>query len=519
MMLTSKVLRQWALQTSLKGVPRALRAERCPNRFLWWLGTVGFLCLAFWQGGKLIQQYLQYNYGIKEVKWTDKYGVNADEVTEPAFTFCNLNPFDGKADDIMDDLGLNHLRNYSDMVMDMTYCYGCEEDDMELLSVVRCELLTSRGYFALVGPEVASKLSHKRRDFIAACHTRESRATIPYEKQCTDDMFTEFMHPDYYSCWTMQFPQWDNTSYESITLVFHLNNFFTEPYDNFPINQERGQFLGALMTVNNARDFPDITNDAIFLPPGGYLDIKLDVRGRERLGEPYNECTEKDYIANTSWHYAQDGCFSHCIETVIMSTCGCRSLDQLNLFANESYPMFCLDSSNGTDMLLGNMRCAVEKAGDHAEECAKKCIRPCWELNYEPRISSANWPPDPFGYDFYDEFIRNKSYTWQYDYLPDLVRLPNVRLSEILHSREVVSRNFLRVDIYLGSAKVDVFEDVPTLTLVTLISNLGGTLNLFAGITIVIIVEILDLLLTMLSCDCSRVDITEEFKDKDDNPV
>ena len=501
-MPVESTLRQWALQTSLKGVPRAMRTDSCPSRWLWWFGTMGFLCLAFWQCGKLIEQYLQHNYAVTEVILTEKHDVDLHDVIEPVFTFCNLNPFDGNANIAIDKLGLYQLAYYTNFITNLTHCDGCPDDELELLSAVQDELLTSRGYFAFIGPEAASQLSHRREEFIAACYTRESRTEIPHEKPCTDDMFTEFIHPDYYSCWVMHLPQWKNKTYTSVSLVFHLNNFFDDPYHMFSVDQERGQFLGALMAANNLGTFP--FHNAIYLQPGGYLDIKLDVRARERLGEPYNICTDEEFIANTSWYYTKEGCVSHCIESIVVSHCGCRSLDQLNILANEPSPMFCLDSNKGRTKLLENVFCAFEKIKNHSEECEDTCQRPCSEIDYVPSISSAYWPPDPFGVDFYNKFIANKTYAWKYDYLPNLTSSPDATLADIVNSRETVSRNFLRVDIHHGSVDVVSLDDVASISLPTLISNLGGSLNLFAGITVVIIVEILDLLLIILYCNQHR---------------
>ena len=118
-------LRQWALQTSLKGVPRAMRADSCPSRWLWWFGTMGFLCLAFWQCGKLIEQFLQHNYAVTEAILTEKHDVDLHDVIEPVFTFCNLNPFDGNANIAIDKLGLYQLAYYTNFITYLTHCDGC----------------------------------------------------------------------------------------------------------------------------------------------------------------------------------------------------------------------------------------------------------------------------------------------------------------------------------------------------------------------------------------------------------
>ena len=161
-MTIASTLRQCALQTSLKGVPRALKAEKCPNKYLWWISTALFIGLAVWQVERLVDGYLQYNYAIKETRLSEKEGTQTSEVINPDLTFCNLNPFHGNAYSTMERHGLKDLFYYEHSVKNLTECVGCSDDDRELHSMVRRELLMPRGYFAAVGPTFASRLSHKR---------------------------------------------------------------------------------------------------------------------------------------------------------------------------------------------------------------------------------------------------------------------------------------------------------------------------------------------------------------------
>ena len=519
----TRTLRQCALQTSLKGIPRALKAEQWPNKYLWWISTALFLGLAVWQVQSLVAGYLQYNYATQEIKSPEKEGTYANEITNPVFTFCNLNPFHGDAYSTMERHGLNDLFYYKHSVENLTECVGCSDDDRELLSMVRRELLMPRGYFALVGPTFASHLSHKRDDFIAACNIRESRTIIPYERNCTDDLFTELIHPDYYSCWTMKMPESNGSVYESVSFVLHLNNFFTDQYDFLPINHERGQLLGAILVIHPVGTFPVPANDAIFLQPGGFINIKLTVQGRNRLGEPYDPCTNNEAIANTSWVYTRDACISNCLETNVSMKCGCRTLDHLGVLAKQTSPPFCLDSNVEQAELRRRVRCNVNQTEMYLQKCDENCPRPCEQYTHVPRVSSARWPPDPFSPDFYRRFIKNKSYEEMYDGLKEYfgAYFKDSNVSDWVSQGDIISkleRNFLRVDIQMNNIDITISKDVATTSLPTLISNLGGTLNLFAGITIVLFVEIIDMLILCL-CDRQPVDDDANVENRKVNPA
>ena len=68
-----------------------------------------------------------------------------------------------------------------------------------------------------------------------------------------------------------------------------------------------------------------------------------------------------------------------------------------------------------------------------------------------------------------------------------------------MSAKELVSRNFLRVDISLRDIDYVNFVDSPKTSVNSFLSKIGGILNLFAGITIVIGVELLDLFISLLS--------------------
>ena len=403
--------------------------------------------------------------------------MNLDDIALPQITFCNLNPFHGNAYSTMYDMGINQLEEYADLVNNITDCEGCVNDDKELLSMLKWDLLTSRGYFAYVGPETATKLSHKLQTLIAACYIYTSSTKI----RCEDSLFTEFIHPDYYSCWSMELPESYNNSLKSVRFIFNLDNFFAPQYDIFPMNHAQGQFLGVLMVIHNAGTLPATDHDGVFLQPGRFFDIHLTGQFRKMLADPYNTCTEDVYIANTSWLYTRVGCISHCIETHVIDNCTCRSMDQFNLFVKEGFPKCCLDITYGKEQLLQNVRCAIEVAHAYTKTCKNKWLHSCFELKYILSLTSAHWPPYIFNDEFYSKFLFNNSYVWYYS--DESLFVTEATVFDDIDYIDLVNRNFMRVDVRLQGGIV-LYEDFPTTTFETLTSGLGGTLNLFAGISL-----------------------------------
>ena len=59
--------------------------------------------------------------------------------------------------------------------------------------------------------------------------------------------------------------------------------------------------------------------------------------------------------------------------------------------------------------------------------------------------------------------------------------------------QNLISQNFAGVQMYLDQTTFMEFNDRPQLPLIGFISQLGGALNLWAGITVVVVIELVEL--------------------------
>ena len=90
---------------------------------------------------------------------------------------------------------------------------------------------------------------------------------------------------------------------------------------------------------------------------------------------------------------------------------------------------------------------------------------------------------------FYDLYIANKSYE---EYYRSFFEHRNESdQHRELHDR--IRKHFLVAHVYLETGEVLDIRDKPQLTATAFLSQLGGALNLWAGITVVIVVELIEL--------------------------
>ena len=194
------------------------------------------------------------------------------------------------------------------------------------------------------------------------------------------------------------------------------------------------------------------------------------------------------------------GCLCECLSGTY---CCCSMSLQRSIYSECSRAFilklfYCNDPSQGHDMLLQSSRCASAIRQARCGDCLEQCPFPCREIVFQPQVSTATWPPVPFHEDFYDAFITGRSYEWRYRNISKFISGEHSADDvEWVLAKELVSRNFLRVDISLKDIDYIIYIDSPKTSASSFLSQIGGALNLFAGITIVIGVKLLDLLISL----------------------
>ena len=500
----ARELRILFASTSVKGVPRAVKAPTQPLRVLWVISTFLFLALAAWQVAAITIQYLAYEYLTRIIEGvlsetTDDHII----VVAPAITVCNLNPFSGNASEITTRNGYTRVKEFAELVKLKTApCSHCSQADSDLLSHIQNDLLTAHGYYTFLGKQDALSLGHERQDAVIECYIHRREGFRAYKEECSVktrwELITDYM---FYNCFTLNtsLVQTSN-SIMGVGIAMHLDNYFEEHYDYLNMQHDYAQHLGAVLVVHGPGKRPMLRRDALFMAPGGYMDVTLQIQQHNRLKDPYGACGDSfSKVPGTDWLYTVDACISVCLEHKIADQCKCRDLFTLNLledlYNNLSY---CSDPKSDFRIMLERSGCAQNVREKNVEICTKECPNPCMETKYSMQLSQAAWPPNPFHNIFYDDYIRDRNYEWRYKRVKELINTTDQNWSlERLAAMFQVSRNFLHVDVYLGSTTYVNYTDTERTSPEAFLSQLGGVLNLFSGITIVIFIEVIEFLLRL----------------------
>ena len=123
------------------------------------------------------------------------------------------------------------------------------------------------------------------------------------------------------------------------------------------------------------------------------------------------------------------------------------------------------------------------------------------------QISYTSWPSDIIHGDFYDMYISGRPYEERYVTLKNLDRN---NISDLdLHMLELlIKKNFLSAYI-TSQLNVQEYQDTPKLTMSSYLSQLGATANFWAGVTVIVVVEIIEIIYEVISgkCKSNKTDI------------
>ena len=124
------------------------------------------------------------------------------------------------------------------------------------------------------------------------------------------------------------------------------------------------------------------------------------------------------------------------------------------------------------------------------------CAPPCSEVKYNKVISSGAWP----------------SVSVMNHYISKLNESGHHSGNDIFHTSKTqaelysfLQQNLLKLDIYYENMSPEVIKSLPKYDWSTLLSNVGGTLGLWLGFSILTAMEVLELFLDFMIHTCSKL--------------
>ena len=122
---------------------------------------------------------------------------------------------------------------------------------------------------------------------------------------------------------------------------------------------------------------------------------------------------------------------------------------------------------------------------------------------------------------FYDKFLAdsdNRLFGNKFDVYRD-IHQSNLSAADKmtrLNSFDLIERNFLRVNVIFGQRGLERLNNTPSITWIGLASNIGGGLSLWIGVSVMTVIELIELLyrITRMALFARSVQIADNAVDR-----
>ncbi|XP_078375560.1 bile acid-sensitive ion channel-like [Oculina patagonica] len=364
---------------------------------------------------------------------TDISIVNKEHLRFPAVTVCNINPF--KQSEIKKSPLWKNLVNLT------------TDENLDLnRKAIKDNLFkkVSENY-----KDDSWKLGHPGEELITHC-------TFPGNQQhlhCSYKNFSHFFDTVYGNCFTF------NGSDTSVTQPGHRQGLKlvllidTDEYIGI-----LAESVGAIVTVHSPFVKPDLDESSLFVAPGSAVYVSLQTQNVSLLDYPYNGET-----CNSSISYSQKNCLSNCVAKEMRKKCGCVSV------VTRQQPL--CDSFNQTQADC------LDSISYNQDSLDCSCDPPCSRLYFAHTVSSSTWP--------------SKKHMGQ---LIRVLKKGKNRTAQIVKDLTSARDNMVRVNIHFASMTLKDMSQSPAITRESLLGTIGGQLGLFIGVSLITLVEFLNLL-------------------------
>nr|XP_044995621.1 amiloride-sensitive sodium channel subunit alpha [Jaculus jaculus]XP_044995622.1 amiloride-sensitive sodium channel subunit alpha [Jaculus jaculus]XP_044995624.1 amiloride-sensitive sodium channel subunit alpha [Jaculus jaculus]XP_044995625.1 amiloride-sensitive sodium channel subunit alpha [Jaculus jaculus]XP_044995626.1 amiloride-sensitive sodium channel subunit alpha [Jaculus jaculus] len=289
---------------------------------------------------------------------------------------------------------------------------------------------------------------------------------------CTHANYSHFHHPMYGNCYTFNNK---NDSHLWMSSMPGINNGLS-----LTLRTEQNDFIPLLSTVTGARvmvhgqDEPAFMDDGGFnVRPGVETSISMRKEALNSLGGNYGDCTENgsDVPVKNLYpsKYTQQVCIHSCFQESMIKKCGCAYI----FYPRPKGVEFCdyrKHSSWGYCYYKLQVAFSVDSLG-----CFSKCRKPCSVTSYKLSAGYSRWPS-----------VKSQDWIFSMLSLQNNYTIKNKR------------NGVAKLNIFFKELNYKTNSESPSVTMVTLLSNLGSQWSLWFGSSVLSVVEMAELIFDLL---------------------
>ena len=394
----------------------------------------------------------------------------------PAVTICNFNRFWTNRIGSFDEKSLKSLLDVADFVDDYD-----SNDNLTLDTEFDFENFALNAGFRL-------------NESLLRCDWKGKK------NSCSAKDFSHIYLPSYGNCYTFNGkPKESNFNADDDTLYRDLpDGVLTQDLpgsgnglrvlvnidqDHYSESYKTGNHEAGLKFLVHARNDPPMMDTlGLAAAPGDHTFVAVRQSQFESLPHPHGDCIDSSKQSDKD--YSLSICHDYCRFKFILDECNCRPLGYN--YGNET-----VCSPNQMVECVGK---ALEeyRSSDQVIRCA--CSVPCSQTIYQSTVSTALFPSERVLLD-----ISNDQQAYTEPAMPfsanDTSKLGMSNVNEGNKFQDFVAdirKNWVLLDIYFDQMIVMRYKQVESMTWSALLSDLGGQMGLFLGMSAITAAEVVE---------------------------
>ncbi|CAF0974835.1 unnamed protein product [Brachionus calyciflorus] len=462
----------WILDSTSHGFPKIFKTNRITLKIIWTLCLCVCIGLCAYLVTRSITDYLQYDVTTIIRKTTEI------PIELPAISICHNEMFltQSGRDFLLKTMNQIKISNSDDILNSsfLEYIFPSkyqESWNLENLDYIGRINALSYNLTNSIRKSIGFSLS----DFMNSCYAGGSF--------CKDEDLVWYFDAALGSCYLLNSGKFENGSSNSIFKQNNVGLYYGYRLEFLDLNKwdDLNFYKGLKITLYDHKTKVN-TLRGIDIPSQFQTNIVIKKRKFKKMPIPYSECINDHsnfkssdiYQAtlNESEIYSQDICYRVCYQAFLISKCKC---------ADPNRPFFKPVESCWSWEQFG---CVYEVFNefffifDIKEKCSNHCPLECEKTEYDYSLSFTNFPTDLQAKAIHKSLLKRNS-------------SKNYTLDEI-------KKNSLQINIYYDQLMYETIEETSKMELVDLISNIGGLLGLFIGISILSFAELIEIFIEIL---------------------
>ena len=472
------IIREDLEVTSAVGIPHMVRAENLGLKIMWYISYLIGMGFTVY----LITQNIIDYYGYDVT--TKSRILNARTMDFPRVTICNFDPF-------ITNSSITFLANV--IKTDPDYAdYNVSLSDLELVNdyILYEADFQPKALFAAKNADstIKAAFGYDYSTFIFSCSYGGS-----FCKNRTDFEYLSIYDYQFGNCVSINVNKTkpimkSKTAGQKYGLQLEMLVGKADFYDSF------NKGTGIKVFIHNQTTYYS-DGEAIDVSVGTETNIELTRVYSENLKDPYSDCkidsntTPKD--VNSEYYsafikqnmtYRNIDCSGLCYQNNLLKNCKCIDPfeNYFDIFGNATVSRFCYFGSDEENTPDYKCYLNLTTAGDLDGVCSDLCPKECSKISFQSTTSFSQYPSNSYEGNLLDKYSVLNSFS------------------------KSLTEKILKLNIYYQDMSYQSVTESPAITLVGLISNIGGTLGLFLGIAILTLVEFVDMFIKMLIHMCKK---------------